>query len=42
MTQEDGLEDTIKPRLTKLDANEDNILILKGSTEQTGCDLTKH
>jgi hypothetical protein len=41
LTQEDGLEDTIKPRLDKLNANGDNILILKGSTEQTGIHLNK-
>ena len=41
MTKEDGLADTIKPRLDKMGANGDNILILKGSKEQSGIDLSK-
>ncbi len=32
MTREDGLADTIKPRLDKMGATGENILILKGST----------
>jgi hypothetical protein len=33
MTREDGIADTIRPRLDKLDADGDNILILQGSKE---------